>query len=100
MATVLSALCGEIDVATVDAFQIELYLAISGSGAPIVYVDLAAVTFMDSTGYHALVAANWFATWSDHILVIRNLPEQCVTLLRLCDLRNELLLENDPPIPN
>ena len=74
--------------------------SVSPGPAPVVFVDLAAVTFMDSTGYHALVAANLFATWSDHILVIRNLPEQCVGLLRLCDLRNELLLQNDSPTPN
>jgi anti-anti-sigma factor len=94
VANVPSALCGEIDLATADAFRSDLCRIIDGADAPVVRVDLAAVTFMDSAGYHALVEADEYAIRSDHMMVVGNLSERCEMVIRLCDWDNELHLED------
>jgi anti-sigma B factor antagonist len=48
------AVGGEVDLATVERFRDAL---LEAQGSPRVAVDLSAVTFMDSSGLHALVAA-------------------------------------------
>jgi anti-anti-sigma factor len=93
MANVTLEVSGEIDFATADAFRSRLYEIIDRSDAPPVFVDLAAVTFIDSAGYHALVAADEYATRRGHVMVIRNLSAQCATVIRLCDWDNELHVE-------
>jgi len=99
MANALPELCGEIDHATAEAFRSGLYQVIDGADAPIVPIDLAAVTFIDSAGYHALVAADQYAIRNDHIMVIANLSKQCAKLVRLCDRANQLYLEDGIPTP-
>jgi anti-anti-sigma factor len=95
MATRQSALCGDIDHLTAGAFRDELYLSISQSDAPIVAIDLAGVTFMDSAGFRAVMDANTYAVRTDHLLIIRNPSASCTRLIGLCDQRNELLLVDD-----
>ena len=95
MANVLSALCGEIDIATADAFRSDLHDLIGRCDRPIVHVDLAAVTFMDSAGYHALVTATEYASDRGNVLVLRNLSAQCAKVMRLCDEDNELHIESN-----
>ncbi len=95
MANVLSALCGEIDRSTVAAFREGLYRSIDRADGAIVEIDLSGVTFMDSSGYRAVVEANAHAVDTDHRLVVRNLSGPCTKLVRICDQRNELRLEND-----
>jgi anti-anti-sigma factor len=97
MANVLSALCGEIDRSTAAAFREGLHRTIDLAEGAIVEIDLSGVTFMDSSGYRAVVAANTHAVATDHLLVIRNLSEPCTKLVRICDQSNELRLENDSP---
>lgn len=53
--TLTVALRGEIDVRTVDAVRAELAAAVAARPAAIV-VDLAGLTFVDSTGLGALVS--------------------------------------------
>lgn len=48
------AVGGEVDLATVERFRNAL---LEAQGSPRVVVDLSAVTFMDSSGLNALVAA-------------------------------------------
>jgi anti-anti-sigma factor len=98
MADVPSAVCGEIDLATADAFRADIYQIIDRSDAPAVFVDLAAVTFIDSAGYHALVDADEYAIRSGRLMVIRNLSEQCAKVIGLCDWDNELHLEDALPV--
>jgi anti-anti-sigma factor len=55
--TVTVTVTGEVDIATAP----ELYVALSGGHAreaAAVVVDLLGVTFLDSSGLHALLAAN------------------------------------------
>jgi ABC-type transporter Mla MlaB component len=75
MATETSALCGGIDRSTVAAFREGLYRSIDAADGAIVEIDLSGVTFMDSSGYRAVVEANAYAVGSDHLLVIRNLSD-------------------------
>lgn len=95
MANPLSALCGDIDIdiATADAFRSELFDLIDQCDLPTVHVDLAAVTFMDSQGYHALADAHEYASRRHRVMVIQNLTEQCARVIRLCDRDNELHVE-------
>jgi anti-anti-sigma factor len=51
------AAAGEIDLATADRFEQALIAALSPAPAALL-VDLAEVTFMDSTGLAALIAAH------------------------------------------
>lgn len=94
MANVTSALSGEIDYSTADVFGSDLCDLIDRCDLPIVHVDLRAVTFMDSAGYHALVEASEYGSRRGHVLVIRNLSAQCAKVMRLCDQNNELHIED------
>lgn len=93
MANVPSALSGDIDICTADAFRDCLYEIIDECDVPIARVDLRAVSFMDSAGYHALVDANEYAIRFGHIMSIRNLTAPCATVIRICDFDNELHVE-------
>jgi anti-anti-sigma factor len=95
-----SGIRGEIDHFSAPAFRDALIRAIDGSANPLVAIDLAGVTFMDSAGYGAIVEANEHAVRTDRLLVIRNLSRSCTKVVRLCDYENELLLENDAPRSN
>lgn len=91
---------GEIDLSTAPAFKDALLCAIERSATAIVAVDLEGVSFMDSAGYHAIVDAHEYAVRTDRLLVIRNLSASCTKLIRLCDVDNEITLENGAAEPN
>ena len=93
MANVPSDPSGDIDMSTADAFRDNLYEIIDLCDVPIVRVDLQAVTFMDSAGYHALLEADEYAMRRDHILSIRNLSAPCARVIRICDFDHELHIE-------
>lgn len=93
MATTQAVLCTEIDIATAATFCDELYDAIDASDTEVVPVDCSGVTFMDSSGYHALADASEYAVRQDHILALRNLSPHCERVIRLCDQGNDLHLE-------
>jgi anti-anti-sigma factor len=94
VANVPSAPSGEIDVASAGTFRSDLYQIIDRCDAQIVHVDLHAVTFMDSAGYHALVDADEYAVRNGHVMVLRNLTEQCAMVIGICDWDNELHRED------
>jgi anti-anti-sigma factor len=100
MANVPCAPSGEIDRSTVDRFRDDLYEIIDECDAPIVRIDLRAVTFMDSAGYRALIDANEHAIRRGHTMSIRNLDPQCAKLIGLCDRDNELHIEGLAPASN
>ncbi len=87
---------GEIDIATAPALRVELFDCIEHADDALINVDCAGVTFMDSAGYHVLVAATEFAALRGHTLVIRNLPPACGRVIRMCNLDRELNVEPMP----
>ncbi|HUY30153.1 MAG TPA: STAS domain-containing protein [Acidimicrobiales bacterium] len=60
---------GEVDVSTAPALRTELLSV--GDGAPFVVVDLSGVTFLDSTGLGALIAARGQPGESDGLRELR-----------------------------
>jgi anti-anti-sigma factor len=89
-----SRVLGEIDRATAAAFNADLHDAIDSSDEAFVSVDCSGVTFMDSAGYHVLVDATEYAVRRGRTLMIRNLPAHCAKVVRLCDWRNDLRLQD------
>jgi anti-anti-sigma factor len=83
----------EIDRSTVDRFRDDFYETIDECDTPIVRIDLGAVSFMDSAGYHALIDANEYAIRHGHTMWIQNLAPQCAKLIGICDRDNELHIE-------
>jgi len=87
---------GEIDMETAPAFAIDLRECIENADEPLVSVDCAGVTFMDSAGYHVLLGATRHAARQGHTLVIRNLPPACARLIRMCNTDGEIRVERAP----
>jgi len=84
---------GEIDIATAGGFRDGLYEAVDGSRWARVVVDCSAVEFMDSSAFHALVAATEYAARRGRTLVIRGARELHEELLRICDFDGDLNIE-------
>jgi len=80
-------------LATVPALTVELRETIDASEEALVSVDCSDVTFMDSSGFHALVDATDYAARHGHTLVIRDASPSCRRLMRLCDLDHRLRIE-------
>lgn len=89
----LTAAIGEIDFATAPAFVEAMRDAIDSATDRTVFIDCSAITFMDSSAFHALVDAHDYASTHDHELVIRGLAENCARLVRICDIENEFTIE-------
>lgn len=83
----------EIDIASAPAFVVAMREAIDWADNRVVVIDCSAITFMDSSAFHALQHAHDYAIAHDHLLVLRGLAENCRRLVRLCDLRNEITIE-------
>jgi anti-anti-sigma factor len=81
---------GEIDLATAPALTADLRDTVDASDEVLVSVDCSDVTFMDSSGFHALVDATDYAARQGHTLVIRDLSPSCRRLIRICDVDHEL----------
>lgn len=83
-------LCGDIDLRTADDLitQGTKLLTSCGPGVPLI-VDLAAVTFMDSSGLSALVRLRRAAEASRTPLLLREVPERVGVLLRLSGLTEQ-----------
>ena len=93
-----SPIVDEIDYAGATAFRDGLYERVDQSDTPIVHLDLAAVTFIDSAGYHALADATEYAHRRGRVLLIQNLGAFPTKLLQLCDWDRELHLEGSARI--
>ena len=74
MAETVVELTGEIDVAVVPRIKAQLQSAVAESPGGTVVADLAAVTFIDSTGLGVLVSGLKAARSSGGELVLRNTP--------------------------
>jgi anti-anti-sigma factor len=84
---------GEVDLATAQTLSADLHDIIDHSDVELVVVDCTDLTFIDSSGFYALVEANAYAVGHDHTLVIRHMSPRCARLIYLCDWGNELHLE-------
>jgi anti-sigma B factor antagonist len=82
------ALAGELDMAVAPAFRAELERAVTESTS--VIVDLRELEFMDSSGMHALAAADARARAMDTRLVIANPAGSVLRLLELTGMREAL----------
>ena len=80
----------EIDLATAPAFTVAICEMIDWAENRTVVIDCSAITFMDSSGYHALMEAHDYAVSQDHSLVLYGLAENCARMLRICDPDNVL----------
>lgn len=78
-------LAGEVDMATAPAFRDAALKAIVDHG-PSLTIDLADVTFMDSTGLHVLVATYRRVRVHGGTFALRNIPEIVWKLLRVTGL--------------
>lgn len=86
-------LAGEIDMATAPVFRDAALGAIVEHG-PSLTIDLGAVTFMDSTGLHVLVATYRRVHVHGGTFALRNIPEIVWKLLRVTGL--DEVLAPDP----
>jgi anti-anti-sigma factor len=83
----------ELDVATSPAFITATITAIDESRDHTVVVDCAAVTFMDSSAYYAMLALTKYAATRGHPLVVGNVQPQCLWVLNFCNTDEELTIE-------
>ncbi len=83
---------GEIDFLAAPAFATTMRSAIDQAEDRNVFIDCRAVTFMDSSGFHALADANGYANEHGHRLVIVNLHPNCARVVRLCDTAGDLTI--------
>lgn len=87
---------GEVDIDSAPKMRQALDAALA-VGDPIV-VDLAAVTFMDSSGLSVLIAAHLRARDRGLELRLRDVPSRVAALLRVSGLDNVLVIA-DPSDP-
>lgn len=92
---VLVRLEGELDLATAPTLERVVNLAVD-SGAPTVVLDLSALTFVDSTGIHVLIAAQRRALKQGFALVLRSPTQQVRKILRLTGLDQVMVIEPEP----
>jgi len=74
---------GDIDLVTVDGFCERGLDAIAQADGRPVIIDVAAVTFIDSTGLGALVSINNAAAAAGTPLMLRAVPPRMASLLRI-----------------
>jgi anti-anti-sigma factor len=75
---------GEIDLATATEFAAELDAVISEAHSP-ADVDLSGVTFIDSSGLHALIRAQEHVAGTEVRLVLVNPSKACRQVLEITD---------------
>jgi anti-sigma B factor antagonist len=89
---------GELDIAT--APQLKQTLAHAEGRARRVVLDLRELTFMDTSGVHAIVDASARATAAGRLLVLVRGPSQVDRVLALTGARDRLdIVELDPGEP-
>ena len=85
----LVAVTGEVDASSADRLRRAIVATGTAQSAD-VEVDLAGVTFMDSTGFRAMADAASELLTSGLGLVVCNVPRQVQRLLELIDTRRSL----------
>ena len=77
---------GELDLVTAPQFERGLNDVIASTDGDVV-VDLANVTFIDSTGLRVLLLAHDHLSKTDRLLSVRSPSVQAIRLLEICGLR-------------
>lgn len=89
-------LAGELDASTTP--RLKKYLsALTATHRGLMVIDLRPLTFMDSTGVTALIAADGFARRDGWSLTIVQGPPQVRRALEICGLTPVLPLADEPP---
>jgi len=83
------SLIGEMDLASTGAVE-QLLLDIEASDACVIYVDLSALTFVDSTAIRMLMCAHARSRNDGNRLTLRRPPDSVLRVLRICGV-DELL---------
>jgi anti-sigma B factor antagonist len=78
------AIIGDVDASNAATLRLAILDAAGKNGAQL-DLDLAAVTFMDSTGLRAIEDASRTLDPSGAGLVLRNVPRQVLRLLEITD---------------
>ncbi len=86
------SIAGELDIATTPRLEQEANRAIA-DGAKTVVIDLADLSFIDSTGLRAFLRLNELAARDDWRLRMIRPSEQVRTILRVTGTENELPIE-------
>jgi anti-sigma B factor antagonist len=89
------AVCGELDVATVDRFGVALDLSLARPGIRWVTLDLRELSFLDSTGIARLVAARATASAVGARLTVVNATGMVRRVLEVTGVDRELIDEMD-----
>ncbi len=97
---VMVRLHGELDMATSAALDRALSSAFDGGGGTSVVVDLASLTFMDSTGIAVLLGACRRAEEAGQSLVVRSPSRPVLKAFRLTGVDQILAIEPDEPLAN
>ncbi len=95
---VVVRLHGELDMATAPALHQALAGAFDGAGTSIV-IDLANLTFMDSTGIAVLLGACHQADEAGQSLVVRSPRRPVLKAFRLTGVDKILAIEPDETVP-
>jgi anti-sigma B factor antagonist len=93
--SVVLALHGELDLSSVDEFERRLEAAISKPDQRPVVIDLRELTFMDSSGLRALVAARNRASDLGRELRLRGVAGQIRRLLDITSLSGDFIIVAD-----
>ena len=83
------AVAGEVDANNADRLRLSILAAANKSGAHL-EVDLAGITFMDSSGLRAIADASRELEASGSGLVLCNVPRQVLRLLAISDIGADL----------
>jgi anti-anti-sigma factor len=83
----------EIDLDTAPAFAAAMVAEVDWADNRAVFIDCSAITFMDSSAFHALVHADRYAVDHGHLLIIRNLRPSCARVMGLCDWNHKLTID-------
>ena len=91
---VVQAPSDELDLASATA----LHARLSAAHAPgaLVVLDLQGVTFVDSSALAVVLAAECRLHGSGGVLVLVNVDERVLRILRICGLAERLVLQPDP----
>lgn len=92
------AVIGELDIATAHRLEQEVNTAVA-EGAKVILVDLANLSFIDSTGLRVFLRLNEQATSTGWRLKMARPSEQVRTVLRVTGVEGELPIDREGSSP-
>lgn len=90
------AVAGDLDASDSAALRDAGFAAVEDAGSGPVVMDLAGVTFADSTALGALVEIRAYADEHGSRLVLTNVPDRVVAIIALTGLDAVFTLEKQP----